>query len=83
MQKTDLTHMQSDEESPRSGGIFRLYLLQWPVLVALLLLAIVPPLIIVNRLQRRIVPSISPHSAASRPQIGDTLTLASVETSTQ
>jgi AsmA protein len=73
MQETDSTYMQSDEESPRSGGIFRRYLFWWLALVALLLLAIIPPLITVNRLQRRIATSIS--QSLGRPVHLDGVTL--------
>ncbi|GGG69521.1 AsmA family protein [Edaphobacter dinghuensis] len=73
MQETDSTHAQSDTESPRSGGIFRRFLFLWLALVALLLLAIVPPLITVNRLQRRIATSIS--QSLGRPVHLDQVTL--------
>lgn len=73
MQETDSTHVQSDEESPRSGGIFRRYLFLWLALVALILLAIIPPLITVNRLQHRIATSIS--RSLGRPVHLDGVTL--------
>lgn len=73
MQETDSTHTPSDQESPRSGGIFRRFLLLWLALVALLLLAIVPPLITVNRLQHRIANSIS--QSLGRPVHLDQVTL--------
>lgn len=73
MQETDSTHAQSDTESPRSGGIFRRYLFLWLALAALLLLVIVPPLITVNRLQRRIATSIS--QSLGRPVHLDQVTL--------
>ena len=73
MQEMDSTHEQSDQESPRSGGFFRRYLLLWLALAALLLLAIVPPLITVNRLQRRIATSIS--QSLGRPVHLDQVTL--------
>jgi hypothetical protein len=73
MQETDSTHEQSDQESPRSGGFFRRYLLLWLALAALLLLAIVPPLITVNRLQHRIATSIS--QSLGRPVHLDQVTL--------
>ncbi|HUZ95758.1 MAG TPA: AsmA family protein [Edaphobacter sp.] len=65
--------MQSDEESPRSGGFFRRYLFLWLTLVALILLAIIPPLITVNRLQHRIATSIS--QSLGRPVHLDQVTL--------
>ncbi len=73
MQETDSTHEQSDQESPRPGGFFRRYLLLWLALAALLLLAIVPPLITVNRLQHRIATSIS--QSLGRPVHLDQVTL--------
>src|SRR5665213_237940 len=73
MQEMDSTHEQSDQESPRSGGFFRRYLLLWLALAGLLLLAIVPPLITVNRLQRRIATSIS--QSLGRPVHLDQVTL--------
>lgn len=73
MQETDSTHVLSDQESPRPGGIFRRFLFLWLALVGLLLLAIVPPLITVNRLQRRIATSIS--QSLGRPVHLDRVTL--------
>src|SRR6185437_16698486 len=73
MQETDSTHVLSDQESPRPGGIFRRFLFLWLALVGLLLLAIVPPLISVNRFQRRIVTSIS--QCLGRPVHLDRVTL--------
>ena len=73
MQETDSTHAPSDQESPRPGGIFRRFLFLWLALVALLFLAIVPPLITVNRLQHRIATSIS--QSLGRPVHLDQVTL--------
>lgn len=59
MQETDSIHAQGENtESPRPG-FFRRYRFLWLALLVLLLLAIVPPLISVNRYQRRIATSIS------------------------
>ncbi|MEO6923753.1 MAG: hypothetical protein ABI142_08010, partial [Bryocella sp.] len=73
MQETDPTHAPSDNpESPRAG-ILRRFLFLWLALFALLLLAVVPPLISVNRLQRRIATSIS--QSLGRPVHLDQVTL--------
>jgi AsmA-like protein len=72
MQETDPTHAQSGID-PLRPGIVRRYLLLWLALVALLLLAIVPPLISVNRLQHRIATSIS--QSLGRPVHLDRVTL--------
>ncbi|MDW5264621.1 MULTISPECIES: AsmA family protein [Acidobacteriaceae] len=72
MQEIDPIHAQSDTESPRPG-IFRRFLFLWLALLALLLLAIVPPLISVNRLQHRIATSIS--QSLGRPVHLDQVTL--------
>jgi hypothetical protein len=72
MQETDPTHAQSDTEPLRSG-IHRRFLFLGLALVALLLLAIVPPLISVNRLQHRIATSIS--QSLGRPVHLDRVTL--------
>lgn len=72
MQETDPTHAQSDTESPRHGNPRR-FLFLGLALVALLLLAIVPPLISVNRFQRRIATSIS--QSLGRPVHLDRVTL--------
>ncbi|WP_348267182.1 AsmA family protein [Edaphobacter paludis] len=72
MQETDPTHAQSDTESPRHGHPRR-FLFLGLALVALLLLAIVPPLISVNRFQRRIATSIS--QSLGRPVHLDRVTL--------
>lgn len=72
MQEIDPIHAQSDTESSRPG-IFRRFLVLWLALLALLLLAIVPPLISVNRLQHRIANSIS--QSLGRPVHLDQVTL--------
>ncbi len=72
MQETDPTHAQSGT-GPLRPGIVRRYLFLWLALAALLLLAIVPPLISVNRLQRRIATSIS--QSLGRPVHLDQVTL--------
>ncbi|MEO8737169.1 MAG: AsmA family protein [Edaphobacter sp.] len=73
MQETDPTNAQSDNMELRRAGIFRRFLILWLALLALLLLAIVPPLISVNRLQRRIATSIS--QSLGRPVHLDRVTL--------
>lgn len=73
MQETDPTHAQSDNTESRRPGVFRRFLPLWLVIVALLLLAIVPPLISVNRFQRRIALSIS--GSLGRPVHLDRVTL--------
>lgn len=72
MQETDPIHAQSDTE-PLRPGIVRRYLFLWLALMALILLAIVPPLITVNRLQHRIATSIS--RSLGRPVHLDRVTL--------
>ena len=59
MQETDPTHAQSGHAESWRPGIFRRFLAVWLAIAAVLLLAIVPPLISVNRFQRRIATSIS------------------------
>jgi AsmA protein len=73
MQETDPTYAQGDSTESRRPGFFRRFLWLWLVILALLLLAIVPPLISVNRLQRRIVTSIS--QSLGRPVHLDQVTL--------
>ncbi len=72
MQETDPTHAKSDTEASRTGVHRRSFVLLL-ALVALLLLAIVPPLISVNRFQRRIATSIS--QSLGRPVHLDRVTL--------
>jgi AsmA protein len=73
MQETGSIHAQSENtESPRPG-VLRRYLPLWLALAVLLLLAIVPPLISVNRFQRRIATSIS--GSLGRPVHLDRVTL--------
>jgi hypothetical protein len=73
MQEIDPTHAQSDGTESQRPGVFRRYLFLWLALLALLLLAIVPPLISVNRFQHRIVTSIS--QSLGRPVHLDQVTL--------
>ena len=72
MQETDPTHAQSDTDSARPG-IHRRFLFLWLAFAALVLLAIVPPLISVNRFQHRIATSIS--QSLGRPVHLDRVTL--------
>jgi len=73
MQETGSTHAQSDHAESRRPGVFRRFLSLWMILAALLVLAIVPPLISVNRFQRRIATSIS--QSLGRPVHLDQVTL--------
>lgn len=73
MQETGPTHAQSDTAESRRPGVFRRYLLLWLAIFVLILLAIVPPLISVNRFQRRIATSIS--QSLGRPVHLDRVTL--------
>ncbi|HZY72894.1 MAG TPA: AsmA family protein [Edaphobacter sp.] len=73
MQETDPTYAQSEEPHPSRPGLFRRYLFLWMALAVLILLAIVPPLITVNRLQRRIATSIG--DSLGRPVHLDRVTL--------
>lgn len=73
MQETGSTHAQSDHAESRRPGAFRRFLPLWMILAALLVLAIVPPLISVNRFQRRIATSIS--QSLGRPVHLDRVTL--------
>ena len=73
MQETGPIHAQSDSAESRRPGVFRRYLLLWIAIFVLILLAIVPPLISVNRFQRRIATSIS--QSLGRPVHLDRVTL--------
>ncbi len=73
MQETDPTYARSENTESQRAGFFRRFLFLWLALLALLLLAIVPPLISVNRFQRRIVTSIS--QSLGRPVHLDRVTL--------
>lgn len=59
MQETDSIHAQSENTETPPAGFFRRYRFLWLALLVLLLLAIVPPLISVNRYRHRITTSIS------------------------
>lgn len=73
MQETDPTYAPGDNPISHRSGIFRRFLFLWLALVALILLALVPPLISVNRFQRRIATSIS--ESLGRPVHLDQVTL--------
>jgi hypothetical protein len=73
MQETDPIHAQNGPMESRRPGIFRRYLWLWLAIAALIVLAIVPPLINVNRFQRRIATSIS--QSLGRPVHLDQVTL--------
>ena len=73
MQETDPTYARDEGPNPSRPGIFRRYRFLWLALVVLILLAIVPPLFTVNRLQRRIATSIS--DSLGRPVHLDRVTL--------
>jgi len=81
MQETDPTYTPGDDSGDGPGndpqsrrpGVFRRFLFLWLALLALALLAIVPPLISVNRFQRRIATSIS--DSLGRPVHLDQVTL--------
>lgn len=73
MQETDPTHTQSDRMESRRPGVIRRYLWLWLAIAALIVLAVVPPLINVNRFQRRIATSIS--QSLGRPVHLDQVTL--------
>jgi hypothetical protein len=73
MQETDPTYVQSDNTESQRPGILRRFLFLWIALAALLLLAIVPPLLSVNRFQHRIATSIS--QSLGRPVHLDKVTL--------
>ncbi|MCU1225758.1 MAG: AsmA family protein [Edaphobacter sp.] len=59
MQEIDTTYAQSDSAQPESTRVLRRLLYASFALLALLLLVLLPPLISVNRFQRRIATSIS------------------------
>ncbi|MEO6910347.1 MAG: AsmA family protein, partial [Edaphobacter sp.] len=73
MQETGPTPAESDATESRRPGFFRRFLLLWLALLALVLLAIIPPLISVNRYQHRIATSIS--QSLGRPVHLDRVTL--------
>lgn len=73
MQETDPIYEQCEDPHPPRPGIFRRYIFVWLALVVLILLAIVPPLFTVNRLQHRIATSIS--DSLGRPVHLDRVTL--------
>ncbi|MBN9617008.1 MAG: hypothetical protein BGO25_04365 [Acidobacteriales bacterium 59-55] len=73
MQETDPIYEQSEDPYPPRPGIFRRYLFLWVAFAVLIVLAIVPPLFTVNRLQRRIATSIS--DSLGRPVHLDRVTL--------
>ncbi len=75
MQQTDPTHASDDQSTPRRARRSRVrrFVLVYYVIFALILLALVPPYISVNRYQRRIATSIS--QSLGRPVHLDSVTL--------
>jgi AsmA protein len=74
MQEIDPTIVQSSELQPRGGSLFRRFVYVYFALLVLLLLALIPPLVSVNRYQRRIATSIS--GSLGRPVHLDNVTLS-------
>ncbi len=73
MQEIDSTYAQSDHKAPRRTSLLRRFVAVYYVLLVLLLMALIPPYISVNRFQRRIATSIS--ESLGRPVHLDHVTL--------
>lgn len=73
MLELDLNHAESDHQAPRRRSRFRRFVMVYYVLLAIVLLALIPPYINVNRFQRRIAMSIS--QSLGRPVHLDHVTL--------
>lgn len=73
MQEIDPTYAESDRKAPRRTSRFRRFVMVYYVLLALVLMALIPPYISVNRFQRRIATSIS--QSLGRPVHLDRVTL--------
>jgi hypothetical protein len=74
MQEIDPTIVPSSELQPRGSSLFRRFVYVYFALLALLLLALIPPFVSVNRYQRRIATSIS--GSLGRPVHLDNVTLS-------